>query len=54
MKKNNMSFVFNAVFAICITACAMVLDDPGILWWYLLPAVGAFFTLIVSTEGDKK
>ena len=46
-----LSFIFNIVLALSITACAMFFNRIGLLWWYLIPATGAFFTLIVSGGG---
>ena len=39
-----LSYIFNFVLVICITLMAIHFDNPGLLWWYLLPATCAIFT----------
>lgn len=48
-----LSFIFNIVLVLSITACAMFFNRIGLLWWYLLPAIGAFFTFITSVGGRE-
>lgn len=56
MKSKNtliiLHFIFATVFLCCISAAAIYFNKSGLMWWYLIPAITTFVTLILCADAD--